>query len=584
MEFQQLQQTNAESAFVTEVLAVNVVRSCLMDNGGGSNSDGCVVGNGDPSTCTEDAFDAALAGGGSVRFDCGGSPVTISITHETDITKDTSIDGGNLITLSGGGVTQIFGVTPGVSLTLANLTISNGFAPEGGGAILNTSTLTVTNCTFSGNNARGGAGTVAAIENLGDAATLTVTNSTFSDNTGDGGSIENDGGTLMVTTSTFSDNHGGGAGAISNSGIGTLMVSSSTFSGNATGAIFSSGTLIVSNCTFAGNSAGTGGAIYGNGMVAITNTTFSANSAAVAGGALYSDGKLPVTVVVTNSTFAGNSMFASAGAAIANDTVGGSVVLRNTIVFNSVGGANCQGSITDGGHNLDSSGSCGFTSAMGSLNDTDPQLDPAGLANNGGPTQTIALQPGSPAIEAGNAAVCAAPPVNGLDQRSFHRSAAGCSIGAYESDVLDTCCQCPSSCAAPVNGSCGACVAVMNATCESGELCVLQTPTPTPSPTATRPTQTPTRSATHTPITPSPTRTVTPTPTLGTADCCQCANFCAAPIVGSCGGCAVVREASCSGSTCIPVASALLRTRTSTPTSTPTPRACAGNSPSCGSS
>jgi hypothetical protein len=62
-------------------------------------------------------------------------------------------------------------------------------------------------------------------------------------------------------------------------------------------------------------------------------------------------------------------------------------------------------------------------------------LDSAGLANNGGPTQTIALLADSPAINAGDESVCAAPPVNSLDQRGYVRPGAGatsCSIGAYE--------------------------------------------------------------------------------------------------------------------------------------------------------
>src|SRR5207237_7821027 len=69
---------------------------------------------------------------------------------------------------------------------------------------------------------------------------------------------------------------------------------------------------------------------------------------------------------------------------------------------------------------------------------TNPLLDPAGLASNGGPTQTIALEAGSPAINAGDEAICAAPPVNNLDQRGFVRPGMGatkCSIGAYEFDA-----------------------------------------------------------------------------------------------------------------------------------------------------
>ncbi|HVO25864.1 MAG TPA: choice-of-anchor Q domain-containing protein [Candidatus Margulisiibacteriota bacterium] len=69
------------------------------------------------------------------------------------------------------------------------------------------------------------------------------------------------------------------------------------------------------------------------------------------------------------------------------------------------------------------------------MSNTDPQLDPAGLQNNGGPTQTVALEVGSPAINAGDDAICAAAPVNQLDQRGLTRPGTDhthCSIGAYE--------------------------------------------------------------------------------------------------------------------------------------------------------
>jgi hypothetical protein len=109
--------------------------------------------------------------------------------------------------------------------------------------------------------------------------------------------------------------------------------------------------------------------------------------------------------------------------------------LTNTIVANFTQGGNCDGTITDGGHNLDDGLTCGFTTANGSLSNTNPQFDPAGLKYNGGPTQTIALLANSPAISAGDADVCATAPVNGVDQRSYMRPGTGyanCSIGAYE--------------------------------------------------------------------------------------------------------------------------------------------------------
>src|SRR5439155_829360 len=112
---------------------------------------------------------------------------------------------------------------------------------------------------------------------------------------------------------------------------------------------------------------------------------------------------------------------------------------------NSTAGSNCGGTISDGGHNIDEDTSCVFTgtgctnTSGTSFCNTNPLLDPAGLARNGGPTQTIALEAGSRAINAGDETVCAAPPVNNLDQRGFVRPGMGatnCSIGAYEFDAV----------------------------------------------------------------------------------------------------------------------------------------------------
>jgi hypothetical protein len=80
-----------------------------------------VVGTCTAGSCTEAALDAALgcgapsgsppasncAGGGTVTFNCGASPITITVTSQETIAADTSIDGGGLITLSGGGTTRV---------------------------------------------------------------------------------------------------------------------------------------------------------------------------------------------------------------------------------------------------------------------------------------------------------------------------------------------------------------------------------------------------------------------------------------------------------------------------------------------
>lgn len=104
---------------------------------------------------------------------------------------------------------------------------------------------------------------------------------------------------------------------------------------------------------------------------------------------------------------------------------GSAATLRNTIVANSPAGGNCAGAITDGGGNLS------YPDTWCPGINGDPKLGL--LQNNGGPTQTMALGPGSAALDAANDAICAAPPVNNLDQRGIARpQGLHCDIGAYE--------------------------------------------------------------------------------------------------------------------------------------------------------
>ena len=330
-----------------------------------------VVGTGTAASCTEHALSAALSGGGVVTFNCGG-PATITVTGTPTIQADTTVDGGGVITISGGYSVGICVVGHIGNLTVQNLTLvdGNGGNYSVGGALYNNGgTLTVTNCTFSGNG--------NAIYNT-NGGTLSITNSTFSGN----------------TPTSY------GPGAIYNDS--TLSITNSTFSGNSVGPISNSGTLSITNSTFSGNT--------GSGSIASGLVNY------------------------------------------------GTLTLTNTIVANSTKGANCSGTIIDGGHNIDDGKTCGFkgtncTSTTGSsFCNTNPVLDPTGLANNGGPTQTIALCGGigipnasctsstaSPAINAGNESICAASPVNNLDQRAYVRPGAGatsCSIGAYEYNAV----------------------------------------------------------------------------------------------------------------------------------------------------
>ena len=79
----------------------------------------CVVGTGTSASCTESALDACLPGGagfnGTVTFNCGGA-ATITVTSTKTISADTTIDGGSLITISGGHSVGVFSVNTGVNV------------------------------------------------------------------------------------------------------------------------------------------------------------------------------------------------------------------------------------------------------------------------------------------------------------------------------------------------------------------------------------------------------------------------------------------------------------------------------------
>jgi hypothetical protein len=287
---------------------------------------------------------------------------------------------------------------------------------RGGGIVNFEGTVTVANSTFSENESSG------IFDYQG---TVTVANSTFSDNAESG--IVGHFSSLTVANSTFSGN----AAGISSDRSG-VTITNSTFSGNGGGGISAYASAVtVANSTFSGNSAGFGGGISNNGSfedfpgtVTVTNSTFSGNTADGGGGIENSAG----TVTVTNSTLSGNAA-TSAGGGIDNS---GSLTVANTIVAAN-GGGNCGGVITDGGYDLEftpspGTNTCGFADHALSA---DPMLGP--LRDNGGPTQTMAPEVGSPAVDA------IPPGTNGCgttiieDQRAVARpQGPGCDIGAYE--------------------------------------------------------------------------------------------------------------------------------------------------------
>ncbi|WKZ47134.1 MAG: sortase [Anaerolineales bacterium] len=379
----------AQPVFAASIVVNSAADSVVVD-GACTLREAITNANGDNQSGSTDC--AAGAGADTITF-AGNYTITLVGSQLPAVTSQITITGNgaantiiqastcNPVTLPGGctpATYRVFQVTSSGNLTLDGLTVRHGRCNG--------------SCTLPSTSGGGG------IFNQG---TLTVTDSAISDNsaTGYGGGVFN---------------------------LGNLTVTNSTLSGNSAiwgGGINNSRTLTVTNSTLSGNSAGnTGGGIDNGSTLTVANSTLSGNSAGDDGGGIYNDGFLSL-VSVTNSTLSGNSATNGGGIFGMMSTLNYS----NTIIANSTGG-DCFSSIGTNVNNLVEDGSCSAGLSG------DPNLGP--LADNGGPTQTHALQSTSPAIDAGNAATCAAAPVSNLDQRGVTRpQGAVCDIGAYESDT-----------------------------------------------------------------------------------------------------------------------------------------------------
>ena len=329
-----------------------------------------------------------LSGTDTITFDSSvfSTPQTITLNSALpQVTSAIIIDGpgASLLTVDGADTYRVFYADTGADLTLDNLTVANGSAPNGAGVYVNGATLTVTNTTFSGNHAsnRGG-----AIYNI-SAGTVTVTNTTFS------GNIADNGGAAIITTAK-----------ISGPRDGPVTVTSSTFIDNSSngdgGAIMLlTGTLSLTDSTISNSTAVYGGAIYSQVPLTITNSTLSGNTASYGGGIMNYFGD----TTITNSTLSGNSANSNQGGGVY--TNGGTLNLNNSLIANSTNGGDCY---RDGG-TINAQNSLiedGLTCVNGTNTNNltgDPSL--GALANNGGSTQTMALQVGSPAINAGDNAL-----------------------------------------------------------------------------------------------------------------------------------------------------------------------------------
>ena len=355
-----------------------------------------------------------LCAGGKITFNSSLSGQTITLTSaQLTIAKNMTIDGSGLasqVTVSGGNAVRVIYVNASVTAAVKALKVTKGEAATGnnrGGGIYNAGTLTLSYSTITGNHATLGGG----IYN-DSPATLNLLNSTISSNSGgDGAGVYAFIGTLTVANSIFSGNHGTGSG-------GAILQNAG-------------GTLTISNSTFSANTALYGGGIVATGTNSVTNSTFSGNSADDSGGGIDNIG----TLTLTNSTFSGNG---APNGGITNEHSGTLTYTNNILAGAPQGVPDCKndGTIAPASKNNlvqsdDPVKKCVEAGDPTYLVGVAPQL--SALADNGGPTRTMALQGSSPAINAGDYAACTAA-AGGKDQRSVSRISAlsQCDLGAYE--------------------------------------------------------------------------------------------------------------------------------------------------------
>jgi hypothetical protein len=370
------------------------------------------------------------------------------------MTISDSLVAGNSADFLGGGVTNM-GQDDIGAMTIIDSTISGNAARIGGGvAMISGNESAINDSVVSGNSAEKGGGLYAFY------STTTVENTSIIDNSaGNGGGVTLIGGLMSINHSIVSGNSAVDRGAgIYSEYFSNVTIDNSTISGNTAGnggGVFNStvATMEISNSTLSGNSAahvGGGAFNYFLSELTITNSTLSGNSAGVGGG-VASDGN---SLTLNNSTLSGNSAaYEGGGIHLTSlfNSYGELFIQRSLVSGNSAPSgrevyvSSSAGPVAADAYNLfgfgGDAGVFGFTPGTTDVVPAEPlSAILAALADNGGPTQTHALVPGSPAIDAAPSADCAAPPINGLDQRGFPRNVDGdgvpsaneCDVGSFE--------------------------------------------------------------------------------------------------------------------------------------------------------
>ncbi len=327
---------------------------------------------------TGSAADTIVLPAGTYTLAIGPAGDDAAMNGDLDIQGDLTILGAGPRTtiVDGADLDRVFDIDPagaGITVQISDFTVRNGTAPAGtGGGIRSQGALEGTRVAVTGNAAPNGGG----ISTYSSGA-LTLRDSLVSGNratstggVGGGVELEDSSGTLSNVTITENAANANGGGIWSE---------------------FS--TTALSNVTVGGNRADEDGDGDGD------------------GGGLYQGGTGPVTA---RNTILGDNDDRSTGANPMHD--------------------DCSGSLTSQGYNLisDLTGCTIGGDATGNVTNQKPQL--SGLVNNGGPTDTHALKPNSPAMDAGNPALAGSggSACEATDQRGLPRSGSRCDMGAYE--------------------------------------------------------------------------------------------------------------------------------------------------------
>ena len=316
---------------------------------------------------------ASVADGDTI--DASGVSGTILLTNgELLVTNSVDIigPGPDMLAVDGNATNRVFhlSISSNAVVRISSLSINNGAVGPfdyGGGIYNDSGTMTVSNCTFSGNSAGGGGGVYNSGPNM------QIVSCTLSNNSGfffGGGGIDNYGANAQIINCVLNSNvahsyfcEGGG---VHNGGVGETQII---------------------NCTLSDNSADAGGGIANDSCAQIINCTLSDNS--------------------SETDSSGRPL----GEGIANfgSLAIGSTVIKEGIIHEPADGIDIysRGTVISLGYNLttqaaggnDKTGPGGFFNAAGDIRNTDPHLGP--LEDNGGPTLTRALLHGSPAINKG---------------------------------------------------------------------------------------------------------------------------------------------------------------------------------------